>query len=101
WQYTYDLRGHRLTEADPDKGGTTRTYSVTDDVLTSTDSRGVTLAYTYDVFGRRTSLRDGSATGPKRIEWIYDQLTNGTTVNGQLVKTIRYQGADQYIKDTT
>lgn len=99
WQYTYDLLGRKIKEIDPDKGTTTTTYTVVGDVETSTDGRGVTIAYTYDSIGRKTTLRDGSITGPKRAEWIYDTLTSGTQVSGHLVKTIRYEGADQYIKE--
>jgi RHS repeat-associated protein len=99
WEYTYDLLGRKIKEIDPDKGTTTTTYTVSGDVETSTDGRGVTIAHTYDSIGRKTTLRDGSITGPKRAEWIYDTLTSGTQVFGRLVKTIRYEGADQYIKE--
>lgn len=99
WSYTYDIRGRKIREVDPDKGTTTMTYTAADDVETTTDGRGVKIAYTYDVLGRKTSLRDGSTTGPKRAEWIYDRLSNGTPVAGTLVKTIRYDGTDQYIKE--
>lgn len=99
WSYGYDLRGHKTRDVDPDKGTTTTVYNATDDIATTTDARGVTLAYTYDVLGRKTSVRDGSATGAKRSEWIYDQLGNGTAVTGVLVKMIRYDGTDQYVKE--
>jgi len=99
WEYTYDLRGHKTKEIDPDKGTTTTTYTMYGDVETSKDGRGVVIAYTYDSLGRKTTLRDGSTTGPKRAEWGYDTLTSGTHINGQLVKTARYEGADQYIKE--
>ena len=99
WSYTYDLRGYKIRDVDPDKGTTTTAYTVAGDVDTTTDGRGVTLAYTYDVLGRKTSLRDASATGARRAEWIYDRLSNGTPVAGVLVKMIRYDGADQYIKE--
>src|SRR6185503_2699750 len=99
WRYAYDLRGHKVQEIDPDRGTITTTYNIPGDVETSTDGRGVTLAYTYDTLGRKQTLRDGSITGPKRAEWIYDTLANGTAVNGQLVKTIRYEGTLEYTKE--
>jgi RHS repeat-associated protein len=99
WEYTYDLLGRKIQEIDPDKGTTTTTYTQYGDVETSTDGRGVTIAHTYDSLGRKATLRDGSITGPKRAEWVYDTLSSGTQVLGHLVKTIRYEGADQYIKE--
>jgi RHS repeat-associated protein len=97
WQYTYDVQGNSVREVDPDKGTSTATYTRFGEVETSTDGRGVTVAYTYDSFGRKISMRDGSLTGPKRAEWVYDTLANGTAVHGQLVKTIRYEQTDPYV----
>jgi len=99
WRYAYDLRSHKIRDVDPDKGTTTTVYNAVDDVATTTDGRGVTLAYAYDVLGRKTTMRDGSATGGKRAEWFYDRLSNGSPVTGVLVKTIRYDGTDQYVKE--
>jgi RHS repeat-associated protein len=91
WDYTFDLRGRQIRVDDPDKGRTTSTYDDVGRLVTSTDARGQTLAYTYDSLGRKTTVRDGSVTGPKRAEWVYD-----TVARGQLGKTIRYLGIDQY-----
>ncbi|HEX6682016.1 MAG TPA: polymorphic toxin-type HINT domain-containing protein [Candidatus Limnocylindrales bacterium] len=99
WTYEYDARGRQVRSVDPDKGSTTTVFNDAGDVVSTTDGRGVTIAYTYDAAGRKTSLRDGSPTGPKRSEWVYDQLANGTFVHGQLVKTIRYDGSAQYVKE--
>jgi RHS repeat-associated protein len=99
WDYAYDLRGHQVQVSDPDKGTTVTTYNDAGDIVTATDGRGATIAYTYDQTGRKTSLRDGSVSGPLRAEWMYDKLSNGSTVSGQLVKTIRYVGTDQYVTE--
>jgi RHS repeat-associated protein len=99
WVYQYDMRGHQTISDDPDKGHIVTNYNDFGDIASTTDGRNFTIAYTYDAVGRKTSLRDGSDTGPKRAEWIYDTLSNGTSVKGQLVKTIRYVGTDQYIKE--
>ncbi|MFF5232465.1 RHS repeat domain-containing protein [Dactylosporangium sp. NPDC000521] len=96
WTYGYDLRGRKTSVSDPDAGTTNMDYNDADDVVKTTDGRGVVLAYTHDAIGRKTSIRDGSSTGPKRAEWVYDTLANGQVVNGQLVKTIRYAGTEQY-----
>ncbi|WBB78833.1 transcriptional regulator [Micromonospora sp. WMMD882] len=99
WAYTYDLLGRQTKAVDPDKGTIETTYTQYGEVETTKDGRGVTLAYTYDPLGRKESLRDGSVTGPKRAEWFYDTLGNGVSVKGQLVRTIRHVGADQYVKE--
>src|SRR5690606_31910713 len=64
--------------------------------ITVTDARGVTLAYTYDALGRRTSIREGSPTGPKRAEWVYDTLPNGI---GELTRAIRYHEGAAYVSE--
>ena len=39
---------------------------------------------TYDALSRKTSVRNGSATGSKRAEWVYDTVAGGlgTTSTG-------------------
>jgi len=99
WHYQYNVAGRNIKQIDPDKGTSTTVYNDAGDVLSTTDGEGRTIAYTYDAAGRKTTMRDNSDTGPKRAEWVYDQLSNGTFAYGQLVKTIRYEGADQYVKE--
>jgi RHS repeat-associated protein len=94
WEYTYDQRGRRITAADPDQGVTTTTYDAAGQELTIADARGMTVGYTYDALGRTTSLRDGSSTGPKRAEWVFDTLPNGI---GKLTRSIRYHDGQQYV----
>lgn len=98
WTYAYDQRGRQISATDPDAGTTTSTYDAAGQLLASTDGRGLTLGYTYDALGRQTSMRDGSPTGPKRAEWIYDTLTHGT---GQLTRSIRHDGGDHYVSEVT
>ncbi|MEV4411978.1 RHS repeat-associated core domain-containing protein [Catellatospora sp. NPDC049609] len=99
WEYEYDLAGRQTKSIDPDKGTTTTVFNAYGDIESTTDAELRKIAYTYDAVGRKTTMRDGSTTGPKRAEWIYDKLSNGTDVFGQLVKTIRYVGTDEYIKE--
>ncbi|GIH03928.1 hypothetical protein Rhe02_19950 [Rhizocola hellebori] len=99
WEYQYDLAGRQTVSIDPDKGTTTTTFNDSSDVLTTKNGKNEVLAYTYDAVGRKTTLRSGSDTGPKRAEWVYDRLSNGTFVYGQVTKTIRWDGTDQYIKE--
>ncbi|MDQ7911103.1 polymorphic toxin-type HINT domain-containing protein [Phytohabitans sp. ZYX-F-186] len=90
WRYTYDQRGRKIKDEDPDRGETTYTYDAAGQLTTVTDSRGITLAYTYDDLGRKTTVRDGGVTGDKRAEWVYDTLPHGV---GRLTKSIRYEPA--------
>jgi RHS repeat-associated protein len=93
WDSGYDLRGRQVSSADPDKGTSTSTYNDFDDLLTTTDSRGEVLALTYDSLGRKTTLRDDSATGPKRAEWTYEGLNNS---RGLLTKSTRWNGTEAW-----
>lgn len=93
WKYTYDLRGRRIAVDDPDRGESTSTYDAAGQVLTTTDARGETLAFGYDVLGRKTEERLGSPTGPVRATWSFDTLRPGLpdsstrTENGLTVTT--------------
>ncbi|MGW5351444.1 RHS repeat-associated core domain-containing protein [Streptomyces sp. NPDC004031] len=87
WTYTFDLRGRQTAAGDPDAGASSTTYGTDGRVATTTDARGITLARTYDVLGRQTSLRTGSATGPKLAEWTYDTAPHGL---GLTATTTRY-----------
>ncbi|MGE5827666.1 MAG: polymorphic toxin-type HINT domain-containing protein, partial [Micromonosporaceae bacterium] len=96
WSYQYDLRGRQTQAIDPDKGTTTSTYDDGGNVLTTTSPLGsgaATVAYTYDALSRRTTMRDTSATGPKRAEWVYDTATLGI---GKLARSIRWVGTAAY-----
>lgn len=103
WQYVFDIRNRQTTAVDPDKGTTTSTYDDAGNVLTTTSPVGTTtatLAYTYDAIGRKTSVRDGSPTGSKRAEWVYDAtpiMPAGTSLaKGKLSKSIRWVGSTAY-----
>lgn len=98
WAYTYDQRGREIETVDPDKGTTVSTYDHAGQVTTATDDRGVTLHYTYDELGRQTVVREGSATGPKLSEWVYDTLSHGI---GELTKSVRYHDGALYTSEVT
>nr|WP_240742104.1 RHS repeat-associated core domain-containing protein [Micromonospora zingiberis] len=100
WSYGYDLRGRATRSVHPDKGTSTSTYDAAGNMLTTTVPLGtgtVTVAHTYDELGRKTSVRDGSATGAKRSEWVYDSLPNG---KGQLTSVTRYSGGQAWVNRT-
>lgn len=60
-------------------------------LLTSTDARGKTLAFTYDALNRKTTERTGSTTGTVLASWAYDTL-----VKGQLTSSSRFVDAKEY-----
>jgi RHS repeat-associated protein len=102
WSYKYDLQGREIENVDPDKGTTLTRHNDAGDVLATRDGAGRWISYTYDVLGRKRSSHDGpDATGPLRAEWVYDTLSNGTSVLGELVKTVRHDPSGLYIKEHT
>ncbi|MEV0964718.1 RHS repeat-associated core domain-containing protein, partial [Streptomyces sp. NPDC049910] len=94
--FEYDGRGRQKSVTDPDGGKTTFTYDNGDNVVSTTDPRGHTLVTTYDAAGRPTTLRENSATGPKRMEWTYDTLAKGRPT-----ASIRYEGGKEYRDEVT
>jgi RHS repeat-associated protein len=97
WRYAYDLRGRMVRAEDPDRGVTEFTYNDADEKVTARDARGVTLAYAYDALGRLTAIHEGSLAGPKRAEWTYDVLPDGTPARGQQVASTRYVDGNAYV----
>ncbi|WP_369371047.1 toxin C-terminal domain-containing protein [Promicromonospora sp. Populi] len=94
WTYTYDQRGRQTSSTDPDAGTTTSTYDDFGQLLTTTNAENETLAYTYDGLGRKTGLRDGSATGVPRASWTYDTVTGG---KGQPATSTRFENGASYV----
>jgi len=77
WTWSFDQRGRANGSSDPDVGTITQTLDEIGNVLTQTDARGVTLAYTYDALDRKITERDGSATGTVLASWNFDSLAKG------------------------
>ncbi|MFE1199740.1 polymorphic toxin-type HINT domain-containing protein [Streptomyces olivaceoviridis] len=106
WTYTYDLLGRQIKATDPDKGTTLSTYddrgqlTTTDDARpdSTTDNRPDTplLWYGYDNLGRKTEVREKSATGTLRAQWVYDTISGA---KGQLAKATRYDGTNAYTSE--
>ncbi|MFD6568314.1 polymorphic toxin-type HINT domain-containing protein [Micromonospora profundi] len=92
WTNEYDAKGRLWRTTDPDKGTTTSTFNDDDTLRKTVDARGEALWYVYDQLGRKTQLRDDSATGRLRAEWKYDTLHTGQPgFRGQLTQSIRYE----------
>ncbi|ALG08388.1 hypothetical protein AOZ06_17045 [Kibdelosporangium phytohabitans] len=101
WRHHYDLLGRAVKTEDPDRGVTEVTYNDGNEVATRKDARGRVLAYSYDELGREKAVHEGSLSGPKRAEWTYDKLPDGTAVPGIPVSSTRYVDGNQYTQSIT
>ncbi|MEV4440568.1 sugar-binding protein, partial [Streptomyces sp. NPDC049577] len=95
WTYTYDQLGRQVSTSDPDKGTTNNTYDDRGQLITVTNARKTknTIYYGYDDLGRKTELREDSATGTKLAEWVYDTIAGA---KGQLASSTRYVDGKAY-----
>ncbi len=92
WTSKYDAKGRQYESVDPDKGKSKTQYNAFDQVEKTTDGRGEVLWFVYDGLGRKTQVRDDSATGALRTEFKYDSLYSGQGgFRGQLTQSIRYE----------
>ncbi|GAA1990994.1 RHS repeat-associated core domain-containing protein [Catenulispora subtropica] len=92
WTFTLDTLGHQIANTTPDAGRTSTVYDNAGQVLSTTDARGQTLAYTYDAVGRRTAEYAGSTSGTKLASWLYDTLQAGKETN-----ETRYTAQGNYV----
>jgi RHS repeat-associated protein len=88
WNWTYNVLGQEISAVDPDTGTTTSSYNDAGDLLSTTDANGNTLAYSYDIQGRKTAEYSGSTTGAELASWTYDTLDKG-----QLTSSNSYVGS--------
>ncbi|MEU5333209.1 polymorphic toxin-type HINT domain-containing protein [Streptomyces asoensis] len=93
WTWTYDLMGRVTDTTDPDKGAGHTDYDDRSQVTSTKDGRNAVLAHVYDGLGRKTELRDTSATGTLRAKWVYDTVSGA---KGQLASSSRYVGGQEY-----
>ncbi|MEU6807720.1 RHS repeat-associated core domain-containing protein [Streptomyces sp. NPDC046831] len=78
WTYQYDLFGRQTSTGDPDRGTTTTEYNALDQVIKSTDSRGMSLLSAYDELGRVTGTWTGSKTDANQLTgYTYDTILKG------------------------
>ncbi|MEV0253895.1 RHS repeat-associated core domain-containing protein [Streptomyces sp. NPDC050732] len=97
WKYAYDFLGRKTDIYDPDSGHSKTTYNDLDQVESTTDARGKTLGFTYDLIGRPAGRLDGAVPiiGGKPTpddskylaRWTYDSIAKG-----HLTSAIRYVG---------
>ncbi|MER8185266.1 polymorphic toxin-type HINT domain-containing protein [Kitasatospora sp. NPDC094015] len=80
WSYGYDLQGQLTSKTDPDSGLSRTTYDRYGRVATTTDARNQSLAFSYDLAGRRVGEYSGTGTTDSSkllAEWSYDQKYKG------------------------
>ncbi|WP_307675012.1 polymorphic toxin-type HINT domain-containing protein [Streptomyces sp. V4I2] len=94
--FEFDKRGRQTAVTDPDGGRTEIRYDNSDNVIATVDPFQRALHTTYDAGGRPTSVREGSETGPKRVEWTYDTLGKGLPT-----AEIRYENGREYREEVT
>ncbi|MEW1700908.1 polymorphic toxin-type HINT domain-containing protein [Streptomyces sp. NPDC091278] len=74
WTYGYDTRGRVVTSTDPDTGTTTMQYDSADrPVAVASGKPQKTVYTTYDVLGRVTAEREGTADATPFKEFSYDK----------------------------
>ncbi|MFJ9160659.1 RHS repeat-associated core domain-containing protein [Streptomyces griseoviridis] len=95
WTYMYDLLGQVTQTTDPDKGTTFSKYDDRGQLVSMRDARkdSPALWYVYDNLGRRTEVREGSASGTLRSKWVYDTISGA---KGYLAQATRYQDGNAY-----
>ena len=89
---TYDSTGRLRTET---SGGLTKTfgYDLADQLKTVSPSTGSVTTYSYDVLGRRTSVKVGASTTSSTFDAGSQLLTVGTSV-------FAYDGAGRRVSET-
>ncbi|QEU81733.1 RHS repeat-associated core domain-containing protein [Streptomyces subrutilus] len=98
WSFGYDIRGRQTRVSDPEKGVTTKVYGKGDRLESVTDARGKTAALLYDGLGRVTETHEGTLTGPKATETVYDTLPGAV---GLPVSSTRYVNGNAYTHAVT
>ncbi|ROQ93870.1 intein/RHS repeat-associated protein [Streptomyces sp. 2132.2] len=98
WSFEYDVRGRETRVSDPEKGVATKAYGKGDRLESITDARGKTIAFAYDALGRTTATHEGSLSGPKLTEMVYDTLPGAL---GLAVSSTRYVNGNAYTTSVT
>ncbi|WP_405958962.1 polymorphic toxin-type HINT domain-containing protein [Streptomyces sp. NBC_00868] len=98
WTYAYDARGRMTSSTDPDMGTSTFTYNNLDQQTSTTNVYNLARHTKYDALGRKTELRNNSATGTLIASWTYDTLPGA---KGQPVSATRNWGNGSYTSEVT
>lgn len=103
WRTGYDLRGRVISQVDPDVGTTSTAYTADGQIDHTIDGRGQTVAYSYDLLGRKVAEYSATTktSATQLASWTYDTLSNGTTVLGQPTSSTRYANGAAYTTAVT
>ncbi|MEZ5552746.1 MAG: FG-GAP-like repeat-containing protein [Pseudomonadales bacterium] len=88
--FTYDSRGNKLTETNPNGFVRSFTYNANDQMTSETDPLGNLTSYAYDSAGRITQI---AAAGGEELNFSFDTNGNVTAqrdANGDLVQGLTY-----------
>ncbi|MFI0722824.1 RHS repeat domain-containing protein, partial [Streptomyces sp. NPDC021224] len=76
WSTTFDLLGRVTAKSDPDAGTSSMAYDADGNVTQTTDARGKSVSFVYDVLNRKTAEYaaplDGQASANQVASWVYD-----------------------------
>ncbi|MFJ8189393.1 polymorphic toxin-type HINT domain-containing protein [Streptomyces sp. NPDC096094] len=98
WTYKYDARGRVVEATDPDTGTTkTTAYDGAGRPLATLDANGKSLHTTYDVLGRVTAVREGSATADPIKSFTFD----AAGALGMPVASTRHTADGNYVDKIT
>ncbi|WP_204936551.1 RHS repeat domain-containing protein, partial [Methanococcus maripaludis] len=73
--FTYDSLGRKIAMNDPDMGNWTYAYDLNGNLITQSDSRGISTYLTYDILNRVTSI---NYPNDDDVSYTYDLTYNGT-----------------------
>jgi RHS repeat-associated protein len=110
--YTYDIRGNKITDSDPDKGNWSYSYNALGQLASQTDAKSQVTSMTYDLLGRMlTRIDDATAANPSQrtSTWVYDTAplgSGGAQAKGKLasVSMPNYAATyayDAYLRDSS
>lgn len=101
----FDGRGRRIRLIDPDRGTSTYTYSVFDELLTDTNGAGVTTSMSYDFDGRLISRQYGPTEsfvyGATNAKPLPKSTTNGTVARAFTYDTLGRPSKSSLTLDST
>ncbi|GAA2120385.1 RHS repeat-associated core domain-containing protein [Kitasatospora saccharophila] len=104
WTTTYNLLDRVTGKNDPDAGASAMQYDPVGNLIQSTDSRGKSVSYTYDVLNRKTAAFSSPVAAQsdvtKTASWVYDNDNNAvagmTYPIGHVTTVTSYVGGAAY-----